>query len=218
MQRKSFSWSIIAIFMFLFFPVGLILMVKKIAAEKFNYVNNGKALRILGCILIAFAAMYLTMALTGNLETTDGSSIVGGVIVGEIIFVGGGVLCVFIGCKYIRRGIKYNRYVSIINASDNLLVDNIAAAMHTTYDKAIEDIQAMLDEGFFMNSYLDLNKRKLIIEKVAAKPSVNVNNANADLQRPANNRAHPVKCPNCGATNTIVSGAKNECEYCGSPL
>lgn len=219
MQKKSTSWGIIALWMILFFPVGIFFVVKKMTSEKFNYIKNGKSLRILGYILLGFAIVYLIMAFTGDLKSEDGSSIVGGVIVAEIIFGGGGALCVFKGIEYIKRGTKYNRYVSIINASNDLLIDNIAAAVPTTYDKAIADIQSMLDAGFFMNAYLDLNKRELIMAKTATQPNIVVNNIYADHSAgEANSQPHSVKCPNCGATNTVVPGAKNECEYCGSAL
>lgn len=218
MHKKSTSWGIIALWLILFFPVGIFFIVKKMTGEKFNYIKNGKSLRVLGYILLGLAGIYLIMGLTGELKTEDGSSIVGGVIVAEIIFGGGGALCVFKGMEYIKRGAKYNRYVSIINASNDLLVDNIAAAVPTTYDKAIADIQSMLDAGFFMNAYLDLNKRELIMAKVAPQPSVAVNTGYTGSQGAVDNQPRSVKCPNCGATNTIVPGAKNECEYCGSAL
>ena len=28
----------------------------------------------------------------------------------------------------------------------------------------------------------------------------------------------PVKCQSCGATNSVLDGRVNECEYCGSPI
>lgn len=218
MQKKSTSWGIIALWLILFFPVGIFFIVKKMTGDKFSYIKNGKGLRVLGYVLLGFALIYLIMAFSGELETEDGSSIVGGVIVAEIIFGGGGALCVFKGMEYIKRGTKYNRYVAIINASNDLLIDNIAAAVPTTYDKAIKDIQSMLDAGFFMNAYLDLNKRELIMAKAAPQPNVIANNMFVVSQGATNNQPHSVKCPNCGATNTAVPGAKNECEYCGSPL
>jgi hypothetical protein len=215
-MQKSSSWGIIALWLFLFFPVGIYLIIKKMTSEKLSNIENGKSLRVLGYILLGCAAVFLIMAVSGEIKTEDGSSIVGRVVVAEITFVGCGALCVFKGIEYIKRGTKYNRYVAIINASNDLLVDNIAAAMSTTYDKAVEDIQSMLDAGYFTNSYLDLKKRELIMAK--SKCSYTVNTEHDDSQDAKNNQPYSMKCPNCGATNTIVPGAKNECEYCGSPL
>ena len=44
MQKKSFSWGIIALMFFLFFPIGIWMLVKKMTDEKFNYIKNGKSL------------------------------------------------------------------------------------------------------------------------------------------------------------------------------
>lgn len=219
MQKKTFSWGIIIVMLIVFFPVAIFMIIKKMTDEKFNYIKNGKSLKILGIVLLCFAGIYLIMGLTDGVQPNeDGSSIVGGVIMCELIFGGCGALCLIKGMNYVKRGEKFNRYVSVINASNDLLVDNIAAAIPTTYDKAITDIQAMLDAGFFMNAYLDLNKRELIMAKVAPQPSVAVNPVYTGSQGAVDNQPRSVKCPNCGATNTIVPGAKNECEYCGSPL
>ena len=117
MQKKSFSWGIIALMFFLFFPIGIWMLVKKMTDEKFNYIKNGKSLKILAWILIGFAVMYLIMGITGELETEDGSSVVGGVIVMLMIFGGGGAFALYKAHSYIKKGTKYNRYVSIINSS-----------------------------------------------------------------------------------------------------
>ncbi|MDD3192468.1 MAG: TFIIB-type zinc ribbon-containing protein [Oscillospiraceae bacterium] len=211
MQKKSTSWGIIALWLILFFPVGIFFIVKKMTGDKFSYIKNGKALKNLGVVLICFAGLYLIMLFTGDLTAGPVLSII-------LIFGGSGALCLYKGMEYIKRGTKYNRYVAIINASNDLLVDNIAAAVPTTYDQAVKDIQSMLDDGFFMNAYLDLNKRELIMAKAAPQPNVIANNMFVGSQGATNNQPHSVKCPNCGATNTVVPGAKNECEYCGSPL
>lgn len=68
MQKKSFSWAIIILMFFLFFPVGIYMLVKKMIDEKFNYIKNGNSLRVLGWILIGFAAIYLISGLTGDFK------------------------------------------------------------------------------------------------------------------------------------------------------
>ena len=131
------------------------------------------------------------------------------------VFGGGGALCVFYGTAYIRRGKKYKRYISVINTSNDLIIDNIASQIPTTYDKAVRDIQSMLDDGFFMNARLDLGQRELIMPRRSA------NRGAAGPDRTcvsAPKQTFCVKCKNCGATNTVVSGERNECKYCGSPL
>ena len=214
MQKKSFSWGIIALMFFLLFPIGIWMLVKKMTDEKFNYIKNGKSLKILAWILIGFAVMYLIMGITGELETEDGSSVVGGVIVMLMIFGGGGAFALYKAYSYIKKGTKYNRYVSIINSSNDTLIDNIAAAYPTSFEQAAKDLQSMLDDGYFMNAYVDLNRRELIMPPKATTVNVAVNQNTS----PSYGQPTSVKCKNCGATNTVVPGTVNECEYCGSPL
>lgn len=214
MQKKSFSWGIIALMFFLFFPIGIWMLVKKMTDEKFNYIKNGKSLKILAWILIGFAVIYLIMGITGELETEDGSSIVGGVMMMLMIFGGGGAFALYKAHSYIKKGTKYNRYISIINSSNDTLIDNIAAAYPTSFEQAAKDLQSMLDDGYFMNAYVDLNRRELIMPQKAASVNINVNQSTS----PSSTQSISVKCKNCGATNTVVPGTANECEYCGSPL
>lgn len=214
MQKKSFSWGIIALMFFLFFPVGIWMLVKKMTDEKFNYIKNGKSLKILAWILIGFAVIYLIMGITGELETEDGASVIGGVIMMLVISGGGGAFALYKAHSYIKKGTKYNRYISIINSSNDTLIDNIAAAYPTSFEQAAKDLQSMLDDGYFMNAYVDLNRRELIMPPKAATVNVAVNQNTS----PSYGQPTSVKCKNCGATNTVVPGTVNECEYCGSPL
>ena len=215
MQKKSFSWGIIILMIFLFFPVAIYMIVKKMSSEKFNMIKNGKSLKILGWVLIGFAIIYLILGLTGELKNEDGSSIAGTLIVIELILGVSGVLSLVKGKKYIKCGEKYSRYVSVVNASNDLLIDNIAAAIPTTYEKAAADLQAMIDAGYFMNAYVDLNRRELVMHR-----NQQSNYTNTFTVNPQNtgDKTTSKKCPNCGATNTVIEGTACECEYCGSPL
>ena len=215
MQKKSSPWGIILLITCLFFPIGIYMIVKKVTSEKFNYVQNGRTLKVLGWVLLGFAMLYLILGLTGNLQAEDGS--MGGVISVIFIFGAGGLVCLYYGSVIMKRGLKYSRYVSIVVPGNNTYLDNIAAQYPTSYDKAVADLQAMIDAGYFMNSYIDLNRRELILPKVQAQPNY------AFHQPPASTNAayagpRTIQCPNCGAPNTLFIGAVKECEYCGSLL
>ena len=207
MQKKSFSWGIIVLMFFLFFPIGIWMLVKKMTEEKFNYIKNGKSLKNLGWILISIAMMYLIMCTTDEVEIEI-------MVYGIVIFGVCGALLLYKSDLYIKKGTKYKRYVSIINFSNDTLIDNIAAAYPTTYEKAVEDIRAMIYDGYFMNAYIDLNSRELIIPR----PNTTDNNMMNQNTAPVEGQLQSVKCRNCGATNILIHGAVNECEYCGSLL
>lgn len=213
MQKKSFSWGIIILMLFLFFPVAIFMIVKKMSDEKFNYIKNGKSLRCLGIVLISFAVIYMVMGLNGDVMSNDRGTII--VII--IAFVVGGALSLFKGTEFINRGKKFNRYVSIINASSDLKIDSIARAVPTTYDNAIADIQVMLGAGYFKNAFIDTSRRELLMGRTQKNQGVVINNISNPSEVSTICQNHSGKCSNCGATNSNNEKSM-ECEYCGSPL
>ena len=175
------------------------------------YIKNGKVLKALGIGFLAFAGLYVLMAVTGGLTVEEGDNIVS-MVINMVAFFGGiGAVMLFFGCRFLARGKKFNRYVAILSDCNEYAIDNIAAAYPTTYDVAVKDLQKMIDLGCFFNAYIDMNKRELVMQKLTSSDIPSVAKSTAPGTR-------TVKCPNCGATNTIAQGAASKCEYCGSPL
>ena len=217
MQKKTFSWGIIIVMFILFCPIGIWMLIRKINGEKLGYSKIGKSLKIAGWVLLGFALIYLMMGITGELELEDGSSTVGSVITSLLIFGGSGLLCLKKGSFYLERGTKYNRYLAIIHAGNDLKIDNIAASYPTTFEEAVQDLQEMIDAGYFSNSYIDVNRRELVMPK---NPTTNNLNNTTVFTTPTESteQLRPSSCPNCGAPNTKATSTLVECEYCGSML
>ena len=210
-QNKSFSWGLILLMLILFFPVGIYMIVKKVTTEKFNYINNGKALKVLGWVLIGLGIIYIIPT-----DSEAGSDTVGSILFGILLFGGLGALSLLKGFKYEKLGKKYARYVSIVNTTPNTSINAIAAAVPTTYEQAVKDLQSMINSGYFMNTYLDLNRGELV-RAYSNFPQNNYNFTPNTAYKP-NLQRISTKCPSCGAPNNIVKGTANECEFCGSPL
>ncbi len=217
MQKKDYSWGIIIFMFFLFFPVGIWMLIRKINGERLSYSKIGKSLKIVGWILLSFAFIYLMMGITGELEMEDGSSTVGSVLTSLLIFGGGGYLCLKKSTIYLQRGTKYNKYLSIVNTSNDLSIDRIAAAYPTTFEEAVADLQAMIDDGYFTNSYIDSNRRELVMPKNTTSTHTDSNPMFFE-QTATTEQLRISNCPNCGAPNTNTAGLVVECEYCGSML
>jgi len=216
MYKKKYSWGTIILLLILFFPVGIWMIVKKMSDEKHHYLENGRCLKTYGFVLLGLGIFYLIMGFLGEIQTEDDSSIVGNVITGLIIFCGGGLLMIRKGKQFMTRGKKFNRYVAIINAENDTSIDRIASAYPTTYTVAVNDLQQMLDFGYFLNAYIDQHQRALIMPPSKSTNFTSVmtdQNNNLALKKP-----RIIKCPSCGAINKILPGKTNECEYCGSPL
>lgn len=216
MQKKSFSWGIIILLFILFFPIGIWMLVRKMSEEKANYTKNGKNLIKFGVALFGVGILCLIMGLAGQLKTKDGTINAGSIIMLLTLFCGGGLFMAFKGNKFAKRGAKFSRYVAIVNESKDTLIDNIAAAYPTTYESAVSDLQMMIDSGYFLKAHIDLNKRELVMPVIQSTNDTDGNSVENHMKTDAKPRTD--KCPNCGASNTIIPGTANECEYCGSPL
>lgn len=205
---KGAPWALIIFFMFFFFPVGIVLMLSKLHKEKDNCIGNGKGTAAVGWVFFGLGIFYVLIGFTGGLETEDGASVVSGVIFMTALCCGGGYALVRHGNKYKKLGSAYMRYSAIIAGTPNGSVDLIASACQTPVNDVCEELQKMINLGFFPSCYIDLNK------KIFVSPYLR---ENTPVVHSEDEKPKVVKCPNCGAVNTVRDGI-SQCEYCGTPL
>lgn len=203
-ENKKISWALIIFLWFLFFPLAIYFTYKKMVNEKTRYVENGKALKIFGYFFFGFAILGTIM----NLDS-ESLSIIDNVSSGLIVF-SFGLPFYLIGNKYIKRGKRYKMYISMMNKGD-LSIDSLSKAVGLKYEKTVDDLQKMIDDGFYRGAILDEDGRRIIIQQ-------NIQNESISNVSFIPNQKKVVKCPNCGATCNIIVGISNECEYCGTPL
>lgn len=124
-------------------------------------------------------------------------------------------VCILKGRKYVKRGLRFERYEAIVNSGKIYSLEGIASAFPTDYKTACKDLQEMIAAGFFPFSYIDLDKKMLITPET---PSARKDSGKQDASEPGLGKAKVVKCPNCGATNAVYSEAVAKCKYCDSLL
>ncbi|MGB4985518.1 MAG: hypothetical protein WBO70_07070, partial [Erysipelotrichaceae bacterium] len=61
---KSFGWGQVIIFLFLFFPIGIWMLYKKMITEKFKYYDNGKNCKYLSYVLLVSSTLVLLFDLS----------------------------------------------------------------------------------------------------------------------------------------------------------
>lgn len=205
---SAYSWPVIIIVLIIFWPVGIYLMYKRFSLDKSATLKNSKTVAIISYILMALGVIYLIMGLTGQLNTTDGSSPVGSTILLTLLFGGGGIYLFFVSKRMKRNGEKYKHYINLIVNQQQTSIDNIAAAVGVSYDDAKKDLQKMIDCGYFSGAYIHEGNREFVMEQKQPKAEVNSGSAQTKV----------VVCKSCGANNTVIIGKTCECEYCGSPI
>lgn len=215
-EKKSTSWGVIILVLIFFWPVGLFLLYRKITGDKEAALKNSKVLNIIGGVFLAFAIIYLLMAITGNLKTRDGSSAVKSLITAFLFFGGGGTFMIYTAKKMKVNSERLKKYIAIVINNNETSIDNIAAAIPTSYDKAIKELQKMIDNNYFKNAYIDVSEREIVLPK---KNTQKETTSNIQRNSPINeSEIKVVVCKNCGANNKVVEGQVCECEYCGSML
>lgn len=187
-----YSWPAIIVLLFLFWPVGLYLMYKRAQHDKQTALTAAKLLNLLGTILIVVGIVTL----------------IAGV---GIFYLIAGIVLKKIAKKLRNSSENVKRYLTIVVNGNVRQLDAISAAVSKPYDTVKEDLQKMIDDGYFKNAFINESTREIVLAQ--SQPASNAyesNNVSATSVR-------VVACPCCGANNT-VSGNLGECEYCGSPL
>lgn len=204
-----YSWPVIIIALFFFWPIGFVLLIKRFSTDKTAVMSSSSAfLKVLGIIMVVFGA-FAVIGLASDIENIDAMT-----CVVVAFFVGGGVMLLRKASKIKREGKEIRKYISIIVNHNVREIDSIAKAMGKTYEKTNADIQKMIDKGFLKNAYIDEQIKQIVL---ASDNYANNAINQAQAQARADLRPRVVTCKCCGAKNTIV-GAVGQCEYCDSPI
>jgi len=199
-QKKPVSWGWIIFWFIIFWPVGLILLFKRVAIDKSATLKNDKTVAVISYILMGLGAIYFIMALTESAEYT----------VPMILFGGGGLVLFFVSRNMKRTGERYKKYIELVVNQGQILIDNIASAMGVSYEIAIKDLQKMIDLGYFANARIDHPNRELVLARHAFEQTASTFTMQTESKI--------VSCSGCGANNVIIVGQIGKCEYCGSAV
>lgn len=124
------------------------------------------------------------------------------------------VLLVFKGRKIKNRIKRFKQYVSLISNQNMTSFQNLASATSQSVDFVKNDLQQMIDKGFFANASLNLKSNEIVVENCIQT----ITNTNTDAQQSIPIDVETVKCSSCGAVNSKQKGTSFNCDYCGSPL
>lgn len=212
-SKKSSSWTVVILLLIFFWPIGLYLLYKKVTGDKTAALQNSKVLNTVGWVFAVLAVIYIFMAVSGGMETSDA--------LGAFVFFGAGGALMIYGAKRMKKNSeKLKKYISIVINNNQTSIDNIAAAIPIDYEQAKNDLQKMIDNGYFQGAYIDTANREIVLPTNENSQPMNISEDTAPREN--ENMSQPgfkvVICKNCGANNKVIEGTVCECEYCGSPL
>ena len=235
-QRKStYSWTVVVIALIVFWPVGLFLLIGKVANDRTVSFGGGSGLvKFVGIILVVFAALGLTTFTSG-----DASVATGGVIM--IIIFGLPGLWLLKKSKGMKNDGNRNRtYINYIVNNQVHDIAELARRMNVSQDTVIRDVNAMIERGMLGRARLNLNNGKIEFPKPRPRPQERPQEGaqyqrstpHRDVRtRPSHNRPAPkpvqneyeefqpktIRCKSCSANN-FVESLPAQCEYCGTSL
>lgn len=203
--KGVYSWLVIIIAFCIFWPVGVVLLVRRVSIDKKTAMSVGRIVNGIAIASYVIAALGLAVCLGEGFTGED---------VGMILFFGiAGVVLQRVAKRIKNDAENVKKYLSIIVNGKETRLDNIAAATGKSYAVVKEDIEKMINKGYLKDAYINESTGEVVLpNRVAA--TVELNN---DMKRQTAIQARVVTCKCCGAQNTI-SSTVGECEYCGSPL
>ena len=204
-QEWWLSWPFIVIICIIFWPVGLFLIWKKTTVDTKASIYSGKVISIFGWISLAIVFLGLCVCIPRGFKSDDISTI--------IFFLLAGVGLILLGKRLKNNANKFIKYISVIVNDGVTDINNIAAAIPTSYETTKKDLQKMIDKGFFEMAYIDESSQKIVFPKKSQEP---------ENDKPASSnetvKMQVVTCKGCGAQNSIPAGTVGECEFCGSKI
>lgn len=212
MEKKGIGWGWIIFLLIIFWPVGLFLLIKKLATDK-SALMSGKT-GVLSAVAL-FLIVFGGMGFLGMLLDTSGDSegALGGAII-VIAMLVGGILLLRKVSKTKKIAVKYKKYIDIVANQNIRSIDNISSAVGLPYDIVAKDLQDMINIGYLKDAYINQGNREIILKQ---HEPVQYTQASV-VGQVAAVQTKVARCTGCGANNVVTVGKVSECEYCGTPI
>lgn len=160
------SWIPVIIMLCIFWPVGLYMLYKKLKelSDEKRTVKRRKSVTTVGWLLLGLGAFQMIFRPFRSVLTMVFSLLGGAALLG-------------VGKTMKDKESLYRKYVAVTAGRVYIDIGEVAAAIPTTFEKACQDLQNMIDEGYFGNfAYLDRQRLLLVLdsrrfgEKASVKP------------------------------------------------
>ncbi len=210
-QQYNMSWGMIVVWIFLFFPVAIYFSIRKRNAIKDidYYIKECNGYMVLGAIMVVLSLPNLTdLGDDPKFWTTLAISL------GMLI---GGLALLLYNFKSKSMYREYIQYIGVLKNDESGTISSIADAIGKTPQQALEDLEKMIKKDILADTYIDYSMRKIVGPIVGSRRKSRLRSNLQATQRPVKITARPIKCPNCGAQNTLTKVGQS-CAYCDTLL
>lgn len=164
-------------------------------------------LKILGWVLVFFAAIFLinSAAQSGSRGDED---LCAGMLIAGILLLGGGVYCLYCHRRSARLLADFRKYNAILANDPVKTIYRIAEITGETSETVRQKVNRMIQKSFFVNAYIDQSGKIVLAERSKMNEVVGNNDDRTDFVT--------VTCPSCGGVNRLAKGQVGKCEFCGA--
>lgn len=242
-QKSTYSWTVVIIALIVFWPVGIFLLIGKLANDRTaNFGGGSGIVKFVGVVLLVFGAFGGFAVFSG-----DSGAATGGIIM-IIIFAIPGFYLIRKSNSIKSKGNVNRQYIELIVNNQVRDVHEIARRMGVSQQTVINDVNSMISRGMLGRARLNLNNGRIEFPKPrpqAHRPQPNQgqrttqgayrpSSPHRDVRtgpRPTQGRPAPrpvednykpfqpktIRCKACSANNYVES-MPAVCEYCGNSL
>ena len=211
--RFQTPWLLIAVCFILFWPLGVILLIKRLAVDRSAAITCGKSLNVIAYILTGVSCVYLFLMIFMK------SSFITSFSTHATFLIIGSMLLIFLAHRTEATGERYKKYIDLIINRSETSIDYIASDVGVTNFKAVSDLKAMIDIGYLPGAFVNVPGQRVHLP--GSTPAMDPVPASNVFQPPQPSPQQPptaVTCKSCGANNKMTPGHLAECDYCGSHL
>jgi len=197
---KQTSWGWIIFWFILFWPVGLVLLIKRQKSDKSAVLKDYKGVTIASYVLMGLGAIYFLMGISGQPDA----------LLAFLVCGGGGVVTFLYARKSQKRSEHYRKYINMVVNQNQTSIDSISAAIGIPYNDVLNDLQNLVTDGYLPGAYIDISQRKIILGDMTQQYGAQFVAPTSSIQV----QTTAVKCPGCSANNKVTIGQTAVCEYC----
>mgnify|MGYP001206620289 CR=1 FL=1 len=207
MQKKDIKWWVVILFLIVFWPVGLILLIVKLAMDNSAIMGRKTTVIKVVCITLTVIGVIGLIAETSPSTASDD----GGLVL-AIFFLVVGIIFLIIAIRNTKLAKMYRSFLDLIVNQKIKRLDYISISLGLPYEKVKENIEGMIKRGFLKDAYIDYVSNEIILLDNTETQYTVSQPVKAATQQTT------IQCPGCGANNVVTIGVISECEYCGTKI
>lgn len=206
MKKNYMNWSWIIFFLIIFWPLGLILAIKKLLSEKLSFMcRKTGVLSFIGWVSALFGGIIFIITVSNSLNTF-------GIFI-SLLFLLGDILLLIKVSNTTKAVIKYKKYIDIIMNQNIRNIDNIASVIGLSYNTTSKYLQRMINTGYLKDAYIHQGNREIILKQCEFTKYTHELSIH---QTPS--QTFTSRCHYCGTNNLVVIGKTVECKCCGTNI